>query len=123
MTKAYNRTGLKSRRRELRKNMPLPEIILWSRLKGRGLNGYKFRRQYSVGRYIMDFYCPELKLAVEIDGDTHFSDGREEKDRARERLIESYGITFLRFTNIEVNENIEGVLGKIAERLPEKRGD
>ena len=120
MTKAYNRTGLKPGRRELRKNMPPAEAAVWSRLRGRGLNGYKFRRQYSVGRHIIDFYCPESKLAVEIDGDTHFEEGREKKDRERQKIIESYGITFLRFTNNDVYENIEGVLERIAERLPEK---
>jgi very-short-patch-repair endonuclease len=55
--------------------MPLAEIILWSRSKGRQLGGYKFRRQYSVEYFMIDFYCPELKLAIEVDGDSHYTEG------------------------------------------------
>jgi len=71
--------------------MPKPEALLWARLKSKEL-GYKFRRQYSIGSFIVDFYCPELKLAIEVDGDSHFTDDAEEADRVRENEIESYGI-------------------------------
>jgi len=66
----------------------------------------------------MDFYCPQLKLAIEIDGESHFTVGSEEYDRERQEVIESYGISFLRFTNTEVRENIEGVVLRIKEYLP-----
>ena len=99
----------------LRKNMPQPEVILWSKLKGKGLDSYRFRRQYSVGNFVIDFYCPKLKLAVEVDGDSHFVEGSNERDRERQKIIETFGITFLRFTNKEINENIDGVLSKIME--------
>ena len=99
--------------------MPKPEALLWSRLKVKAL-GYKFRRQFSIGSFIVDFYCPEIKLAIEVDGDSHFTEGAEEADRAREREIESYGITFLRFTNKDICENLDGVLERISERLPDK---
>ncbi len=98
--------------------MPLAEVLLWSRLKGKSLAGFKFRRQYSVGSYIIDFYCPEARLGVEVDGDSHFSGGRVEKDLLRGEAIESYGIRLLRFTNNDVYENVEAVLEKIAEYLP-----
>jgi len=97
--------------------MPLSEVILWSRLKDKGLGGYKFRRQFSIGKFVIDFYCPKLKLAIEIDGDSHFVKGADERDRERQTLIETFGITFLRFTNREIHENIEGVLNKIMEYM------
>ncbi len=99
--------------------MPKAEVLLWSKLKGKGLKGYKFRRQYSVEKFIVDFYCPELKLAVEVDGDSHFIEGADKEDQERQRIIELYGITFLRFTNIEIYENLDGALNKIAEFMPD----
>jgi len=101
----------------LRKEMPSAEIILWSQLKAKGLEGYKFRRQYSINQFVVDFYCPKLKLAIEIDGDSHYIEGADISDRERQSIIESYGITFLRFTNKEIYKNLEGVLKKIMEYL------
>jgi len=118
MTEVFNKTTELYKRRLLRRNMPQTEIQLWSKLRGTGLKGHKFRRQYSVKNYVLDFYCPKQKLAIEIDGDSHFTDGAEEYDRERQTVIESYGITFLRFTNAEVSENIEGVVMRIMEHLP-----
>lgn len=97
--------------------MPQAEIILWSKLKNKALDGYKFRRQYSVKKFVIDFYCPKLKLAVEIDGDSHFMSDSKTRDQERQLIIESFGITFLRFTNKEIYENIDGVLKKIAEYI------
>ncbi len=93
--------------------MPKAEMILWRFLKGKNLNGYKFRRQYSVGAYVLDFYCAKLKLAIELDGDSHFVDGVQEYDKMRQTFIESFGIKFLRFTNYEIYTNIEAVLNEI----------
>ncbi|MBI5643029.1 MAG: endonuclease domain-containing protein [Deltaproteobacteria bacterium] len=120
MTKVFNRISEKTKRRGLRNNMPKPEVLLWSKLKGKGLNGYKFRRQHSIGSFIVDFYCPEFRLAIEVDGNSHFLDGAEEADRIRESEIEKYGITFLRFTNNDICENLEVVIERISERLPER---
>jgi len=97
--------------------LPLAEIILLDKLKGRQLEGYKLRRQYSVEDFIIDFYCPELKLAVEVDGDSHYTDDAPLSDRKRETKIETFGIRFLRFTNRDIYENVEGVLLKIGERI------
>jgi very-short-patch-repair endonuclease len=97
--------------------MPEPELRLWSKLRGKGLHGHKFKRQYSVNNFVLDFYCPQQKVAIEIDGDSHFTEGAEEYDRERQQIIESYGITFLRFTNAEVMENIDGVVLRISELI------
>ena len=97
--------------------MPEPEKRIWARLRSRQVNGYKFRRQYSIGNFIVDFYCPEAKLAVEIDGDSHFDNEQRLYDIARQRYIEAKGIHFLRFTNKDITENIEGVLVHIAASL------
>ena len=114
MTKVFNKSSEKIKRKMLRSNMPSAEIILWSKLKGKGL-GCKFRRQYSVESFVVDFCCPELRLAIEVDGDSHYSETAKSHDEDRQRIIESYGFTFLRFTNIEIANNIDGVLANIAQ--------
>ncbi len=96
--------------------MPLAETILWSKLRGKNLEGLKFRRQYSIGSFVVDFYCPEHKLATEVDGESHYVDGAMEHDMMRQSVIESAGVTFLRFTNHDVYERLEGVIEKILEK-------
>ena len=118
MTQLFNKEEAKDKRRALRKNMPQAEILLWSKLRGKNAKGYKFRRQYSVGMYIVDFYCAALKLAIEIDGESHFIDGSKERDRKRQEFIESTGIRFLRFTNTDIYERLDGVLEAIMAQLP-----
>ncbi len=115
MTKIYNKSTEKQKRKELRNQMPLAEVVLWSRIRKRGISGFKFRRQYGVGPYVVDFYCPELKLAIELDGDSHFQEGAEEYDGNRQQTIEQLGIRFLRFTNRDVYKNLNAVLEAIAE--------
>ncbi len=117
MTEAFNKKELQARRRALRKNMPKAEIILWSKLKNRQMHGERFLRQYSVDQYILDFYCPRLKLAIEVDGDSHFKAGAEEYDKARQEYIESFGVSFLRFLNTDVCENIDGVCQTIYNEI------
>ena len=104
----------------LRSNMPKAEIVLWSKLKSKTLDGYKFRRQYSVGKFVIDFYCPRLKLAIEVDGDSHFSEVSEVCDKGRQTFIESFGISFLRFTNKEIYENLDQVLAKVEDCIQER---
>ena len=104
---------LKERARELRRTMTLAEILLWKRLKGKQLCGYDFDRQRPVGRRIVDFYCKELKLAVDVDGGVH--DFTREKDEARQRELETLGVTVLRFWNYEVKNDMGSVLRKIEE--------
>jgi len=109
MTRIYNRKKDQQKRRNLRKNMPKSEVLLWMKLKNRQMHGERFLRQYGVDQYILDFYCPNLKLAVEVDGDSHFIPGSEEKDKARQLYIEALGVHFLRFTNTDVCENLDEV--------------
>ncbi len=109
MTRIFTKKNLQERRRYLRHNMPKAEVILWSKLKSRQMHGKRFLRQYSVDRYIVDFYCPRLKLAIEVDGDSHYKKDAEEYDAIRQQYIESFGIRFFRCTNTDVLTNIDGV--------------
>ncbi len=115
MTQIFNRSCDKDKRLRLRRDSPLAEQRLWVRLRNRRLLGYRFRRQHGVGPYVLDFYCPELKLAIEVDGDSHFQAGADEYDRERQRYIESLGIHVLRFTNREVLERPDDVAVGIAD--------
>jgi len=119
VTEVFNRQSQKPTRKLLRNTLPAAELILWSKLKGRQVCGRKFRRQFSVGPYVVDFYCPALKLAIEIDGDSHFQPGEQEKDRRRQEHIQSFGIQFLRFRNDEVRENLRGVMEAIWRKVEE----
>src|SRR5947209_2023084 len=102
MTKYFNRRDEKTLRRRLRKDMPTAELLLWSRLRGKQLVGRKFRRQFSVGPDCLDFFCPELKLAIELGGDSHFTNAAKQRDGARQEWVESFGIRFVRFTNTDI---------------------
>ena len=109
--------NLKELSRQLRRNSTLAEVLLWNHLKKRQMRGYQFLRQKPLDNYIVDFFCYELMLAIEIDGDSH--DYREEKDLQRQQRLESFGITFLRFADIDVKGNMEGVLQSIKMRINE----
>jgi very-short-patch-repair endonuclease len=119
MTEIFNKTSEKIKRQILRHNSPGVERLLWSKLRDRQLSGYRFRRQYGIDRYVVDFYCPALKLAVEIDGDSHFRDNAPEYDKQRQQYIEALGIRFLRFTNEDVrmrfDQVIDGILAVVTE--------
>jgi very-short-patch-repair endonuclease len=117
MTRIFNKTSEKEKRQRLRNSMTEEEVILWSRLKSRQVGGYKFRRQYGVGPFVVDFYCPEKKLAVEVDGGGHFEDDAIQKDRKRQSAIEKFGIRFLRITNLDIRKNLQGVLMAIEDSL------
>ncbi|MBM2817186.1 MAG: hypothetical protein HW421_3948 [Ignavibacteria bacterium] len=112
-----NKKELYERRKILRKNMTEEEIILWSVIKKSALKNYKFRRQHSVGFYILDFYCPVKKLAIELDGGGHFQEGALEYDKNRDEFLTATGITVLRFTNTDIRNNLNGVLQRIEEVL------
>lgn len=100
------------RRKELRNNSTPQEILLWLKLKNSQI-GLKFRRQHSIGGYIVDFYCPSKKLVIEIDGSQHFVKDNQEYDKTRTEFFEGLSVIVLRFTNAEINTNIDGVLQKI----------
>ncbi len=94
------------------------EVILWSRFKGKQLQGLKFRRQHSIEFYVLDFYCPALKLAIELDGGYHLKKDVQEYDQERQDYIEFLGISFIRFTNKEVCKNVNKVIQKILSTIP-----
>ncbi|MBM4055592.1 MAG: endonuclease domain-containing protein [Planctomycetes bacterium] len=128
MTEIFNKKEYAKKRQHLRRNMTNAEIYLWSKLKGKQINGLKFRRQYGINQYIVDFYCPELRLAIEIDGGVHYYDSRRVTDLQRKNDIEVLGIKVLRYTNIDVIKNIKGVIQDIIEKTtpispPSEGGD
>jgi very-short-patch-repair endonuclease len=116
MTKAYNLTELKDRRRDLRKKSTKQEHKLWWYLRGNRM-GFKFRRQHSVEGYILDFYCPEKKLIIEIDGEIHNKKENQLNDRLRDKFFNELGCKILRFSNIDVDNNIKTVLKKIKDNI------
>jgi very-short-patch-repair endonuclease len=79
--------------------------------------GEKFRRQHGIGHYIVDFYCPALKLVIEVDGDSHFTEDAQRYDRERNKFMSSLGMTTLRFKNDEVMSNLEGVCQSIQQQI------
>lgn len=107
----YN-PNLKISARKLRANMTYGEIRLWNQLKHKQILGYDFHRQKPLGRFIVDFFCNELMLAIEIDGSSH-QGTRLDKDVDRQTELEQLGIFFLRFTEAEVLNNIDGVVLEI----------
>jgi len=105
-----NLPHLRTFRSELRSNLTPAEAAFWTIVKNSQLDGRKFRRQHSVGRYILDFYCPAERLAIELDGEVHFNERAEEYDRERKLFLEHYGIKVLRFENKLVFQDREGIV-------------
>lgn len=101
---------LKTFRKKLRNKSTPAASRLWIMLKGKQLDGRKFRRQHSFANYILDFYCPEESLAIELDGQGHFEATQAAHDRERDLFLKTYGIRVLRFENKWVWNNPEGLL-------------
>ena len=104
--------------RELRKEMTLAEKKLWGELRQKQLNGFRFRRQHPVGRYVVDFYCYSADLVIEIDGMKHSSRIQKRYDDERTCELEELGLIVVRFTNDEVLQNLDKVIDKIMLHLP-----
>ena len=112
--------GLNEKARENRRNPTPAEKKLWfEALQGRRLSGLKFTRQKPLDRYIVDFYCAELMLAIEIDGDSH--DAQARYDEARTRRLNALGVEVVRYANAEVMNNVEGVCVDLQKRVSEMR--
>lgn len=109
------------RARELRNRATRSERQLWRELKGRQVLGYDFHRQKPVDHYILDFFCHELLLGIEIDGYTHASDEAKERDRLKDKRMAELGIHVLRFTDEEVCQNTDRVVEKVREYILQKR--
>ena len=112
----YNRI-LKERARRLRNNMTLSEVLLWNEMKRKKILGIDFDRQRPILNYIVDFYCKDLRLAIEVDGGIH--DHQIEYDRYRQKNLERVGVSFLRFTDVQVVDEMEWVVLRIRERVLE----
>ncbi|PIP30112.1 DNA-cytosine methyltransferase [Candidatus Jorgensenbacteria bacterium CG23_combo_of_CG06-09_8_20_14_all_54_14] len=110
MKHLYNSEDLKERRRSLRRLQTDAERKLWQVLRGKQMEGARFVRQYSVGSYILDFYCPALRLAIEVDGSQHIDN---DYDTKRTKYLKEKDITVIRFWNNDVLQNLNGVYEKI----------
>ena len=111
-----NRIELQIAAREMRKEPTQAERMPWGVLRGSRL-GVRFRRQHPAGHFILDFWCPEAKLAVEVDGDVHDSDDRREKDAHRTALLDQYGYKVIRFRNDEVLHELPSVEARIRDEI------
>lgn len=123
MGKIYNRKNQRNVRQNLRKQEIGAEKLIWQKLRNRN-HEYKFRRQYGIGNFIVDFYCPEVKLAIEIDGETHIYDKQNRIDRLREDYMRRVGAITIRYTNNDVYESRDLVIGdiiKTCDELKDKR--
>ena len=99
--------------RNLRKSQTSAEHLLWDLLRNRRFGGLKFRRQYPIAPYVLDFYCHEARIAIEVDGGRHNQANRERRDRERTAHLEAQGITVIRFWNHEVTQKTEAVLEQL----------
>ncbi|MEM1258891.1 MAG: DUF559 domain-containing protein [Bacteroidota bacterium] len=111
---------LKAYRKGLRNNPTKAETMLWKALRKNQLEGRKFRRQHSISSYILDFYCPKEKLAVEVDGEFHYNMVNEQYDHKRKWFLENCGIQLLRFENKQIFENLDIVLEAIKDKFRTK---
>jgi len=99
--------------RVLRKNLTTQEIKLWYHLRGKHFEDLKFRRQYPIGNYIVDFCCPAEKLVIELDGSGHLTEQQTKKDKKRDEFLKRQGFRIYRVWNSEIDENLDGVLEEI----------
>ena len=105
--------------KKLRKNMTLSEILLWQELNKKQMLGFDFDRQKPIDNYIVDFYCKDLQLAIEIDGDSHNHEHASVNDQIRQSKLESLGVHFLRFDDLEVKKEMKYVLNHIYQWIVE----
>ena len=123
----YGNREIVRRARVLRSNMTRAEIILWSRLRSKKINGYKFRRQQPLFDYIVDFYCDKLKLIIEVDGEIHSFSERANYDSKRDNILKINGYHIIRLSNLEIETEINSAINKIiiyiSENLSPSQGD
>ena len=115
MTRLHNRHNLKPVRKHLRNHTTSAEATLWTMIKNSQIGGNKFRRQHSIGKYVVDFYCPELKLAIELDGEPHADLVNIARDSDRDGFIIQQGITVFRYENRWVFEYPDVIKNEILE--------
>ena len=112
----YNPKETEKFRKGLRNAMPHPEKVLWGVLRNQQL-GIRFRRQYGAGKYLLDFYAPSVRLAIEADGDSHFQECAEEYDEERTRFLAGQHVTVLRFTNLEIVNALDSVVERVEKEI------
>ncbi len=117
MTEIFNKKELRERRQFLRCHSTEPEKLVWERIRKKQLHGVGFRRQVSIGGYVVDFYCPQLRLAIEIEGSSHERQETREYDVVREEAISELGIEILKYTNEEVQDSIDRVVADIRQKV------
>jgi len=103
---------------DLRNGMTEAEKLLWSRLRNRQVKGFKFRRQHPINEFVVDFFCYDAKLVIELDGSVHDDLHQSERDKERTRILNIMGLSEMRFRNEEVINNLEDVIFLIAKNLP-----
>src|SRR3989338_5727637 len=103
--------------KRLRKSQTDAEAKLWSILRNRRLGGIKFRRQHPIGKYILDFYCPAHKLAIEADGGQHYDDNGRREDEARTKILSKHGVRIIRFSDLDILNDMEGVYEAILKEI------
>lgn len=111
---------LKERARKLRNNSTLTEIMLWDSLKKKQLRGYDFDRQKPIDNFIADFYCKDLELAIEVDGESHY--GNEKKDELRDKRLNQLGVAVLRFDDMDIKYKLDKVLEIIEKWIDKNSG-
>jgi len=107
-----NRSSFKQRRKNLRNQSTKSEIIFWQKIKNKQL-GVKFRRQYNIGYFIVDFYCHELKLIIELDGSIHYEEEINEHDKIRQKVLENNGYIIIRYSNHKILDDIDSVVSNL----------
>jgi len=110
----------KDHAKALRKNLSLPEVLLWKAIKGRKLMGLPFRKQHPIGPYVLDFYCQAARLAIEVDGSSHGFGDRPRRDEARDAWLEAQGITTLRLSAALVLRDVDDAMATILGHLEER---
>ena len=117
------RQDLKDKARKLRRECTYSEKILWQEIRGKKISGFQFHRQVPLLDYIVDFYCHELMLAVEVDGDSHASSEAKAYDSKRQARLEKVGVKFLRFDDVHMKRDINVVLDEIKEWIRKRAVD
>lgn len=107
----------KKNRLYLRRNMTKWEVRLWNDLKGKKMFGFKVRRQYGIDNYVIDFYCPKLKLAIEVDGDVHYYSDKVEIDKRKNKCLQKEGIHLIRIKNEDLEEDYESAVIYLEDRF------
>lgn len=120
MPKIFNQQKQKLVRRKLRQALIGCEIKLWGALRRKNL-GYRFHRQYGIGKFVVDFYCPKLKLVIEIDGATHSTETEIASDAKRQKYLEDFRLTVKRYNNVDVINNFSEIIYDIQEMCEELR--